>query len=111
VSDFRFETGRDDEFGRVVWIRMDGVMNKAGALSAIAAFEREVPLVGEFEFRADLTGLEKYEAAAREAWTKALMKQRDRISKIVIVGARAIVRMAAATVALVLRLPMEFRDR
>jgi len=86
-------------------------MDLAGALGAISLFEQLLPVEGEYEFHADLSELRKYDADAREAWTKVLRRQHDRCTKIVIYGARPLVRMAAATVAMLARLPIELKDK
>jgi hypothetical protein len=104
---FTFSVRRD---GDQVHLEICGEMKEDGAKEAIAAFLDALPLVGEFEFHAHLKRMTKYEKAARERWTETLSDVRDRCRRITIYGASALIRMAAATVALIARIPMDFED-
>lgn len=105
---FDFQIGLD---GKRVRATFSGEMTHEDACVAIERFELTIPSSGTFEFHADLRDLTRYDAAARQAWTQVLNRHRERCSRIWIYGARPIIRMAAATVALIVRLPMEFSDR
>lgn len=82
-------------------------MTEADALAAIRDFEQVVPDTS-FEFHVHVGELQKYDGAAREAWTRGLGRHRQRCRRVVIYNATPLIRMAAATVALILRLPMDF---
>lgn len=98
-----------DRNGATIHMTLRGEMRLEGAEQVIARFEDLLPS-GSFEFHAHMTELAKYDAASREAWTRVLRKHRTRCTKIVIYGARPLVRMAAATVAMIVRLPIDFCD-
>jgi len=107
----------EDEFTHRAWRRGDevhieisGEMTEDDANESIASFHNTLPLKGNFEFHAHLKGLLRYEKAAREAWTIALSDVRERCTRVVIYGAKPLIRMGAATVLLIARLPMEFKD-
>jgi hypothetical protein len=77
-------------------------------MAAIIDFEAALPHQGSFEFHVHVGALAKYEGAAREAWTRGLGRHKARCRRVVIHNASPLIRMAAATVALILRLPMDF---
>jgi hypothetical protein len=104
---FTFSVSRD---GDQVHLEICGAMTEAGAKEAIRAFLDALPLAAEFEFHANLKRMTRYDKAARERWTETLSDVRDRCRKITIYGASALIRMAAATVALIARIPMDFKD-
>lgn len=107
MADFQYQATRE---GSSVHVTLSGVMTGEAAAKAIAAFEQEIPVSGRFALHVHLKGLDRYEPDARKAWTEALSRVRDRCTKIVLYGAKPLVRMAAATVALIIRLPMDFVD-
>lgn len=58
---------------------------------------------------ADLRQMTGYESAVRQAWQEALARQRPKINRIVIVGARsAMIRMGAAVVGAYSGVPVSF---
>src|SRR6266511_208866 len=96
--------------GDEVHLEICGAMTGDGAKAAILAFLDALPLSGEFEFHANLTRMTRYEKEARERWTETLSDVRERCRHITIYGAKPLIRMGAATVALIARLPMDFKD-
>jgi hypothetical protein len=106
-EEFTFEVRRQDD---VVHMTISGPMMVEDALVAITAFEGALP-PGEFEFHAHLREMTKYDKPAREAWTQCLLVLKPRIRRVVIYGARPLIRMAAATiVAVIVRIPIDFQD-
>lgn len=92
----------------MVRVQIAGRMLEDDARPIIAEFERLVPS-GEFELHLELAGLEQYDPAARALWVESLHSRRARCCRIVLFGARPVIRMVASTIALVLRVPVEFR--
>lgn len=94
----------------VVHVELLGYMTEAVALTAIDDFSRTIPVDARatFAMHVHLGGLEKYDTAAREAWATALLGCRKQICEIVIFDGKPLQRMAAAAVALALRVPMRF---
>jgi hypothetical protein len=87
-----------------------GVMDEVCARAAILSFEAALRPNEPFEFHVHLGKLERFEAAARQAWTEALRRHRKNCTYVKIYGARPLARMAAATVTMMLRLRMDFAD-
>jgi ABC-type transporter Mla MlaB component len=107
---FRYTVARSRHRDKCcVTVTLSGVMDEDAATEVIRDFEAALP-IEPFVMRANLRELERYEAAARAAWTESLKQCRDQIECIVIVGARPLVRMAAATVAMLIRIPIEFEE-
>ncbi len=95
--------------GPIITVKIAGRMRAEDALPIVSAFEKLIPRDAYFELHLQLADLLQYDSKAREMWVDSLQKHRKFCKQIVLYGARPVIRMVASTVALVLRVPVEFR--
>lgn len=95
--------------GPIITVKIAGRMRAEDAGPIIDSFEKLIPHDEDFELHLQIPDLAQYDSRAREMWVESLQKHRQFCKQIVLYGARPVIRMVASTVALVLRVPVEFR--
>jgi len=91
--------------GRIL-IRPTGYLDLEGSASAADIFEAELArLEGPCALYIDLQELDGYEAEVRHMWQEVIHQHRHRFYEMVWVSDRAVFRMVAASVSLVIGIP------